>query len=116
VVGQYAFSVARSRIVRLVIGLLFAVPAAHAGYDVILALAHIGIPSEWLRESFAMLGAVAVGSTVWARMSIVRNSAYREVVLRRSHLSRPWDSGDEQVTLRLHRLFVWDRRGNRSSA
>jgi hypothetical protein len=25
-------------------------------------------------------------------------------------------SGHEQVTLRLHRLFVWDRRGNRSSA
>ena len=33
VVGQYAFSVARSPIVRLVIGLLFAVPAAHAGYE-----------------------------------------------------------------------------------
>ena len=32
VVGQYAFSVARSPIVRLVIGLLFAVPAARAGY------------------------------------------------------------------------------------
>ena len=50
VVGQYAFSVARSPIVRLVIGLLFAVPAARAGYDVTLALAHIGIPSEWWRE------------------------------------------------------------------
>ena len=45
VVGQYAFSVARSPIVRLVIGLLFAVPAARAGYDVTLALAHLGIPS-----------------------------------------------------------------------
>ena len=33
VVGRYAFSVARSPIVRLVIGLLFAVPAAHAGYQ-----------------------------------------------------------------------------------
>ena len=42
VVGQYAFSAARSRIVCLVIGLLFAVPAAHDGYDVTLALAHIG--------------------------------------------------------------------------
>jgi hypothetical protein len=44
VVGRYAFSAARSRIVRLVIGLLFAVPAAHAGYDVTLALAHVGFP------------------------------------------------------------------------
>src|SRR5882724_1841186 len=77
VVGQYAFSVARSRIVRLVIGLLFAVPAARAGYDVTLSLAHIGIPSEWWRESFAMLGAVAVGSTAWARVSILTDPALR---------------------------------------
>ena len=77
VVGQYAFSVARSPIVRLVIGLLFAVPAARAGYDVTLALAHIGIPSEWWRESFAVLGAVAVGCTAWARVSMLTEPALR---------------------------------------
>jgi hypothetical protein len=71
IVGQYAFSVVRSSIVRVLIRLLFAVPAARAGYDVTLALAHIGIPSEWWRESFAMLGAIAVGSTAWARLSIL---------------------------------------------
>jgi hypothetical protein len=38
--GRYAFSVARTAIVRLVIGLLFALPAAHAGYDATLAFAH----------------------------------------------------------------------------
>lgn len=69
--GQYAFSVARSRTVRLIIRLLFTVPAARAGYDVTLALAHFGIPQEWWRESFAMLGAIAVGCTAWARVSIV---------------------------------------------
>jgi len=89
VVGQYAFSVARSAIVRLVIGLLFALPAARAGYDATLAFAHIGVPSEWWREAFAVVGAITVGGTAWARMSIVRNPASREVVLRRSHLSRP---------------------------
>ena len=77
VLGQYAFSAARTPIVRLVIGLLFAVPAARAGYDVTLALAHIGIPSEWWRESFAMLGAIAVGSTAWARVSILTEPALR---------------------------------------
>jgi len=77
VLGQYAFSAARSPIVRLVIGLLFAVPAARAGYDVTLALAHIGIPSESWRESFAMLGAVAVGSTAWARVSMLSEPALR---------------------------------------
>ena len=77
VIGQYAFSVARSPIVRLVIGLLFAVPAARAGYDVTLALAHLGIPSEWWRESFAVLGAIAVGGTAWARVSMQTDPALR---------------------------------------
>jgi hypothetical protein len=75
-----------------------------------------GVPSEWWREAFAVVGAITVGGTAWARMSIMGNPASREVGLRRSHLSRPWGSGHEQVTLRLHRLFVWDRRSNRSSA
>ena len=68
--GQYAFSVARSRFVRLVIVLLFAVPAARAGYDVTLAFAHIG--------------------RRWARMSIVGKPAFRDVALRRPHLSPRW--------------------------
>ena len=50
VVGQYALLRRALSVVRLVIGLLFAVPAARAGYDVTLALAHIGIPSDWWRE------------------------------------------------------------------
>ena len=77
VVGQYAFSVARAPIVRLVIGLLFAVPAACAGYDVTLALAHLGIPSEWWRESFAVLGAIAVGGIAWASVSMQTDPALR---------------------------------------
>lgn len=77
VLGRYAFSVARGPVLRLLIGLLFAVPAARAGYDVTLALAHIGIPSEWWRESFAMLGAIAVGSTAWARVSMQTDPALR---------------------------------------
>jgi intracellular septation protein A len=77
VLGQHVFSLARSPIVPLVIGLLFAVPAAHAGYDVTLALAHVAIPSEWWRQSFATLGAVAVGSTAWARVSILTEPALR---------------------------------------
>lgn len=74
-VAQNAVSVARSPIVRLLIRLLFAVPAARAGYDVTLALAHFGIPQEWWQESFAMLGAIAVGCTAWARVSILTKPA-----------------------------------------
>jgi hypothetical protein len=77
VLGRHAFSVARAPIPRLVIGLLFAIPAARAGYDVTLALSHIGIPSEWWRESFAMLGAIAIGSTAWARVSMQTDPALR---------------------------------------
>src|SRR6266700_2073275 len=41
-------------------------------------------------EAFAVVGAITIGGTAWARMSMVRYPASREVVLRRSHLSRPW--------------------------
>jgi hypothetical protein len=75
VVAQHAVSVTRSPIVRLLIRLLFALPAARAGYDVTVALAHFGIPQEWWRESFAMLGAIAVGCTAWARVSILTEPA-----------------------------------------
>jgi hypothetical protein len=88
--GQYAFSVTRSGIVRLVIGLLFALPAARAGYDVTLAFAHIGVPSEWWREAFAVVGAITVGGTAWARMSMVRNPTLRTGVAPVPPQSRPW--------------------------
>ena len=71
VVGQYAFSVARSPVLRLVIGLLFALPAARAGYDATLALAHVGVSPGWWREVFAVFGAITVGGTAWARVSIL---------------------------------------------
>jgi hypothetical protein len=74
-VGQYAFSVARSPVMRLVIGLLFSLPAARAGYDATLALAHIGIPSGWWREGFAIFGAIIVGCTAGARVSILTEPA-----------------------------------------
>jgi len=77
VLGQYAFSVARSPVMRLVICLLFALPAARAGYDATLGLAHIGVPSGWWREAFAIFGAITVGCTAWARVSILTEPAPR---------------------------------------
>ena len=67
---MYAFS----------LGCYSRVPAARAGYDVTLALSHIGIPSEWWRESFAMFGAIAVGSTAWARVSMQTDPVLRSGV------------------------------------
>jgi hypothetical protein len=77
VIGQYAFSAARHPMVRLFIGLLFAVPAACAGYDVTFALAQFGIPQEWGREAFAMVSAIIVGGASWARLSMQTDHALR---------------------------------------
>jgi hypothetical protein len=104
VLGQYVFSTARSRIVRVVIGLLFAVPAARAGYDATLALSHIGIPSQWWREAFGMVGAILVGCTAWARLSILTDPASRRGVALGP--AADWDDDREQVTLRVHHLSV----------
>ena len=62
----------RPPLIRAVIGLLFAVPAAIAGYHATLGLAQIGVPSEGWREAFAVVGAIFVGGTAWARMTSVR--------------------------------------------
>jgi hypothetical protein len=46
IAGQIAFTTLRSPLIRGAIALLFAAPAAVAGYDAALGLAHIGIPTE----------------------------------------------------------------------
>ena len=69
-IGQIAFATVRTPLIRAVIGLLYAVPAAIAGYHATLGLAHIGVPSEGWREAFAVVGAILVGGTAWARMTL----------------------------------------------
>jgi hypothetical protein len=67
IVGQIAFMKLSSRLMRALIALLFAVPAAVAGYHAALGLAHIGIPAEGWRQ--AMAGAIVVAATACARMA-----------------------------------------------
>jgi hypothetical protein len=69
-IGQIAFATIRSPLIRAAIGLLYAVPAAIAGYNGTLGFAQMGIPSEAWRVAFAVIGAVAVGGTAWARMAL----------------------------------------------
>ncbi|HVR58409.1 MAG TPA: hypothetical protein VMT72_16470 [Pseudolabrys sp.] len=68
VLGQTAFAMTRSTILRGAIGAAFAVPAAIAGYHVVLAMSQVGVPSLAWREVFACLGAVSVGATAWIRL------------------------------------------------
>jgi hypothetical protein len=53
------------------IGLLYAVPAALAGYQLSLGLAKIGMTDEGWREAFALIGAVLVGITAFSRMALL---------------------------------------------
>jgi hypothetical protein len=69
-IGQIVFATVRTPLFRAVIGILYAVPATIAGYHATLGFAHIGVPSEGWREAFAVVGAVLVGGTAWARMML----------------------------------------------
>ncbi len=69
VAGQAAFAAVKSPVLHVVIAILFAAPAAIAGYHATLALAHIGVPSASWREVFAVVGAIVVGGTAFVRMA-----------------------------------------------
>jgi hypothetical protein len=79
-IGQIAFATIRSPLIRGAIGLLYAVPAAIAGYNGTLGFAQMGIPSEAWRVAFAVVGAVAVGGTAWARMALFVPPEERRIV------------------------------------
>ncbi len=70
IAGQLAFAATRSISIRFAVALLFAVPAAIAGYHATLGLAEIGVPSEGWREAFAAIGAIIVGGMAWGRMTL----------------------------------------------
>jgi hypothetical protein len=71
VLGQVVFAVTRSLALRIAIATVFAVPAAIAGYHVVFAVCHIGVPSLAWREVFACLGAVCIGVTSWTRLTVL---------------------------------------------
>jgi hypothetical protein len=74
VLGQVAFAATRSSALRVAIATAFAAPAAVAGYHVVLAVSHIGVPSLAWREVFACLGAVCIGVTSWTRLMVLANT------------------------------------------
>jgi hypothetical protein len=68
--GQIAIAAFRSPLIRTAIALVFAMPAAVAGYHAALGLARFGVPAEVWQQTFALIGAIAVGGTAWARMAL----------------------------------------------
>lgn len=69
-IGQVAVAASRSWTLRIAIATAFAVPAAIAGYHMVFAMSLIGMPSLAWREAFACLGAVCIGGTAWARLTV----------------------------------------------
>ncbi len=67
-VGQMVFTLVPSTLVRGAVALLFAVPAAIAGYHAAHGLAGLAMPSEGWRQAFAIFGALVVGATALARL------------------------------------------------
>jgi hypothetical protein len=53
---------------------------ARAGYDAVFSLGSTGVPSEWWRQAFAVFGAITIGGTAWARVSILTEPALRGVL------------------------------------
>ena len=68
--GQIGFVSTRTPLLRVIIGLLYAVPATVAGYQVSFALAGIGMSSGGWQMTFAVVGAVLSGFTAFARMTL----------------------------------------------
>jgi len=68
VAGEFAFANSRSTIIRTMTAATFAVPAAVAGYHLLLGLTALGMPSDTWRQLLAITGSVVVGSTAWARL------------------------------------------------
>ena len=73
-IGQTAFAMTRSWILRTAIAVVFAVPAAVAGYHVVFAISQLGMPSLAWREAFACLGAAFIGGTAWTRLTVFAES------------------------------------------
>lgn len=67
--GQLLFALARSALVRLAVALLFASPAAVAGYHAVHGLLALGgTPDVW-RQLLAAGAALIVGGCAWGRLA-----------------------------------------------
>lgn len=69
VIGQVLFATVRSPLLRGIIALLFAAPAAVAGYHAVHGVAGIGDTAEIWRQTFGMVAAAIIGFVAWSRVS-----------------------------------------------
>jgi hypothetical protein len=68
-IGRTVFAHARGPFLRMAIALVFAAPAALAGYSATSTLFDLASASEGWRQVFAIAGAMAIGVIAWQRLS-----------------------------------------------
>lgn len=69
VIGQVVFSLVRTPILRIAIALMFAVPAAIAGYYATFGLSGLTMSSDIWRQVFGVIGALVTGVAAWTRLA-----------------------------------------------
>jgi hypothetical protein len=67
--GQMSFALLRSPLARLAIGLIFAIPAAVAGYHAVHGITGMGVESESWRQALGAVGALFIGGAAWLRIA-----------------------------------------------
>jgi hypothetical protein len=70
-IGQIVFATVRSPSVRASVALLYAVPATIAGYSATHGVAELSMPSTTWQVIFAVIGAICVGCTAFARLAML---------------------------------------------
>ncbi|WP_421934266.1 hypothetical protein [Phenylobacterium sp.] len=78
VAGQVVFATVRPPLARVAVALVFAIPAAVAGYHATHGLAALTVPAEPWRQAFAVVGAIIVGATAWVRLAALSDGPVRE--------------------------------------
>jgi MFS family permease len=70
-IGQIVFATVRSPAIRATVALLYAIPATIAGYSAAHGLAELSMPSATWQMIFAIIGAICVGCTAFARLAML---------------------------------------------
>lgn len=63
------FETIRSPAIRLIVALIFAAPAAVAGYALVYGITREAVPSEIWRQIFCVVGGGCVGIAAWTRLA-----------------------------------------------
>ncbi|WP_323715684.1 hypothetical protein [Paracoccus aminovorans] len=63
------FETIRTPIIRMIVALIFAAPAAVAGYALVYGITKEAVPSEIWRQIFCIVGGGCIGMAAWMRLA-----------------------------------------------